>query len=241
MSLKTARATLKGTSATLEKGEHDENGTRYFGRMGNLELHATDADLLATTLIALNGVLEATGGLEIDQDDAGVVTLTLGDAEEQHEGLDGLVECVTVFLQLQAEAAQELEEEDAAGRSVVPDKYKERYKAEGHAGNCGDWLASLLIELTTNKAGYLPDAMCAIADANGAKIDHLNTTSKGWQGRHRMTARNLLVKKVAAKGAVILPAGIGGDDDREIKAPEAWCLANAPKIKEAKKGKNKAA
>lgn len=244
MSLKTARKVATLIGAVVDASPEGSD-LKYVGQfteapLNSVELWDNSADLVAHTLQALKPILEANPALQIEQDGE-QVNIGLWDAEEQHLGLDGLVECVAAFLQLQAEAAQELEEE-AAGRSVVPDKYKERYKAEGHAGNCGDWLASLLIELTTDKAnGYNCDTMNAIADANGTKTDHLKTTSKGWQGRHRMTARNLLVKKVAAKGAVILPAGIGGDDDREIKAPEAWCLANAPKIKEAKKGKNKAA
>lgn len=138
---------------------------------------------------------------------------------------------------IQEADAAELEEEDLKGGSVVPDKYKTLYKEAGHPNTCGDWLSDVLGPLTTTPAGKLdPDAMAEVARLNGINTDKLNRTTPGWQGRFRMTARNMLVKVVAKNGFISVPPTDKGDSE---KAPSDWLAANQPKVKEA--GDKKAA
>src|SRR6185312_9220781 len=116
------------------------------------------------------------------------------------------------------EASEDDEEEERSG-SVVPDKYKRLYAEAGHAGNCGDWLALTLDPLVTSKTGFDVDAMDEIARLNGIDTSKLNRSSRGWQGRYRMTTRNMLVKRVCQLGFLSVPPFEGGDS---IKAPSEW-------------------
>lgn len=135
----------------------------------------------------------------------------------------------------------EPEEEEAETGSVVPDKFKQRYREAGHAGHCGDWLALTLNDLCQITDGKKVvtdlDRLEAIATANdvdAARVDKLGTATRGWQGRYRMTVRNMLTKKVADKGFLFVPDGAGVKGDTELKAPKAWCEKNATRTKPKK-------
>lgn len=138
---------------------------------------------------------------------------------------------------------QEVEddEEPEDRGSVVPAKYKAEYAARGNPNHCGDWLAETLATLCRvldehGKEITDIDRLEAIANANDvapARYGKLGMASNGWQGRFRMTIRNMLVPRVAAKGFLFVPEGHGTDSDREFKAPAAWCLSHSPKPKEA--------
>lgn len=116
-------------------------------------------------------------------------------------------------------------------RSVVKPTYKLKYAqrvvdgARGKKGvskkaqarSCGDWLALELAALTLDEKNRLDvDAFCAILTANGVKHDHWNTTTKGWQGRFRMTGRLALQRVVAAEEQLFLADGTA------IAAPRSW-------------------
>lgn len=125
--------------------------------------------------------------------------------------------------------ADEGEEEERTG-SVVPDVFKKRYAEAGHPGHCGDWLAVTLNGLCQTTDGKKTitdlDRLEAIANANGvapARVDKLGTATNGWQGRYRMTVRNMLAKVVADKGFLFIPEGCGVKTDTEKKAPKDWC------------------
>lgn len=146
--------------------------------------------------------------------------------------------------EMQAEAEESGEEidleddEEAEGTgSVVPEKYKRLYAERGDARHCGDWLAETLNELVLNGDGKLEvEALCVIAEANGVQCRaYANSTTPGWQGRMRMTTRNMLRGKVAVAGTLVVPGG------RNRRAPKEWCDENMPKPKKARAAKVAAA
>lgn len=135
------------------------------------------------------------------------------------------------------------EPEEGAG-SVVPAKYKVIYAERGDATHCGDWLALTLNRLCKVMDGKKEvtdlDRLETIATANGveaARVDRLGTATNGWQGRYRMTVRNMLAKVVAGKGHLFVPDGCGAEGDVEMEAPRDWVLAHSPKPKEVAKPK----
>lgn len=144
---------------------------------------------------------------------------TLDDEEETLAQVDGIRE------DLNAE-----EDEGERTGSVVPDVFKKRYAEAGHPGTCGDWLAVQLNSLCQTMDGKKVvtdlDRLEGIANANDvapARVDRLGTATNGWQGRYRMTVRNMLAKKVADKGFLLVPEGCGAKTDEERKAPKEWC------------------
>jgi len=147
----------------------------------------------------------------------------------QNECIQAL-EALTDEMRENAAEASDEEEEERSG-SVVPEKYKQAYKANGTPGNCGDWLALTLKEYTTTEHGQVnPEAVDAIAGANGVNTSKYDRTNNGWQGRLRMTVRNSLVKKIIEKEVLVVPAPFASDDT-EIKAPKSWLAAMAAKRK----------
>lgn len=100
-----------------------------------------------------------------------------------------------------------------AGRSVVPEKYRELYRQRGNPRHCGDELALILAELTLvnpNAKSSEVDvaALDALAIANDVDISKYRRFGVGWQGRLRMTFRvllgNLLKADYRAKGTALL-------------------------------------
>ena len=92
--------------------------------------------------------------------------------------------------------------------SIITNRYRARYAESGHPTHCGDELATLLNNLCSNKAGTNLELFEAICAANGVNLSKYNRTTKGWQGRLRMTGRNLLVKQVIKQGGVLhMPDG----------------------------------
>ena len=96
---------------------------------------------------------------------------------------------------------------DSVG-SVVTNRYRANYSEQGHPTHCGDELAILLNNNCSNKAGTNIEFFEAICKANGINLAKYNRTTKGWQGRLRMTGRNLLAKKVRENGGILhMPDG----------------------------------
>ena len=84
-------------------------------------------------------------------------------------------------------------------------------------------------------ASTLGAGLAGTANAvDAARVDKLETATPGWQGRYRMTVRNMLTKKVADKGFLFVPDGCGVKGDQELGAPKDWCTANATKTKPKK-------
>ena len=104
------------------------------------------------------------------------------------------------------EAADAVFEEEAPAGSVVADKYRAIYAEQGHPTTCGDHLAVVLNNLCLTKKSTDLQRFEDICAANGVNLSKYNRTTKGWQGRLRMTGRNLLAKKVyLAEGKLLTP------------------------------------
>lgn len=84
----------------------------------------------------------------------------------------------------------------------------------------GDWLALELARYTLDPKGALIVALFEqVLDENGVAHAHWNRTTKGWQGRLRMTGRLALQRRVAEAGTLLV--------DGEAKAaPKAWVAAH---------------
>lgn len=132
--------------------------------------------------------------------------------------------------------ATELEAPIAARRSVVLNSYKVHYAnkaatARGKKGvskrvvadSCGDWLALELAAVVRPdpKVEANIDAFLAILDANGVAHNHWNRTTKGWQGRIRMTGRLALQRVVAGNEGLAMPNGAF------LAAPKSWVAKHA--------------
>lgn len=128
---------------------------------------------------------------------------------------------------IDADAAEHIEKKN----SVVNPKFKRAYAEraalakklpkgmtkKSASRSCQDWLASELAALTLDeKDRFLVPEFEAVLDANGVAHKHWNRTTKGWQGRLRMTGRLALAKRVADAEVLKTPEG------DEIKPPKAW-------------------
>lgn len=113
--------------------------------------------------------------------------------------------------------------------SVVTNRYRAQYSENGHPTHCGDELALLLNSLCSNKAGTNLSIFEAICQVNGVDLSKYNRTTKGWQGRLRMTGRNLLAKRVAENGGVLrMPEGMGQD---QYQLDQDWVFVTQNKYK----------
>jgi hypothetical protein len=113
--------------------------------------------------------------------------------------------------------------------SVVTNRYRAKYSESGHATHCGDDLALLLNSICVNKAGTNLEIFEAICAANGVDLSKYNRTEKGWQGRLRMTGRNLLSKRVVENnGKLRMPEGMGNE---EYTLDQDWVIYTANKYK----------
>lgn len=126
-----------------------------------------------------------------------------------------------------------VEEAAAAERrgSVVAGKYKAKYAARAAekkrpkvlARGCGDWLHQTLAKQTLTEDGSLDvEKMDEILDANGiTKHRNWNRSTRGWQGRLRMSGRLALEPIVAEQGELkVTPKGDA------IPAPKTWINAH---------------
>lgn len=109
-----------------------------------------------------------------------------------------------------AAADEATDEEDKGGGSVVSSKYRAKYAEAGHPTHCGDWLAETLNEIVLNKEGVNLELFEAICGLNGVDTSKYKRSGVGWQGRIRMTGRNLISKRVFLnEGKLILPEALG--------------------------------
>lgn len=129
------------------------------------------------------------------------------------------------------QAADEAPEDEGGdkGGTVVASKYRQKYAELGHPTHCGDWLAQLLNNYCIGDKNTDLEVFERICSLNGVDTSKYKRHGTGWQGRIRMTGRNLLAKKVFAAKKIVVPAvGEGADDaneHHEIKAPADWLAA----------------
>lgn len=135
----------------------------------------------------------------------------------------------------EADMAEGDEEEEKVTNSVVKEEYRARYAEAGHPNHCGDELAVLLNNLCLTKQGIDMPRFEHICEANGVDLSKYNRTSKGWQGRLRMTGRNILARKVFEQDGIVHTViqitkedGSGYDEfplegaEREYKMSKDW-------------------
>lgn len=154
----------------------------------------------------------------------------LDDAKQHidHE-LDARAEDDVDFIPL--DEMEEGDEADDRPGSVVAGSFKAKYRERALTmarkpkdvpmkalkRSTNDWLAIELARRTLDEKAVLSvSAFEAILDANGVKHAHWNRTTKGWQGRLRMTGRLALQRVVAEHGELALPDGAA------IPAPKNW-------------------
>jgi hypothetical protein len=129
------------------------------------------------------------------------------------------------------EAEDDADDFLSLGNSVVKGAYKAKYRERADQmarkpkdvakkvlrRSCSDWLAIELARLTLDEKQHtIVPALEAVLTANGVKHEHWNRTTKGWQGRLRMTGRLALQRVVAESGQLSLPSGDA------IAAPKVW-------------------
>lgn len=139
------------------------------------------------------------------------------------------IDAIELELEADAEAAI------ALPRSVVKSTYKAKYaqreaamqrrpkgiSRKALARSTGDWLALELAKLTLDeKSRLVVSSFEAVLDANGVAHAHWNRTTKGWQGRLRMTGRLALQRVVAEAGSLAVPGG------EALVAPRSWVAAH---------------
>jgi hypothetical protein len=127
--------------------------------------------------------------------------------------------------------ADEGDDEDAGG-SVVKPEYRIRYAEAGHPTHCGDWLAVTLNNLILGKTQTDLEHFEELCNLNGVSLAKYNRSTPGWQGRLRMTGRNLLAGVVFSTGSLKVPASITDNHkEQALKAPGDWLSAQKFKTK----------
>jgi hypothetical protein len=101
------------------------------------------------------------------------------------------------------EKAEEDAEEEKTG-SVVKPVYRARYKEGGHPTNCGDELAFFLKDYCKSTEAQSLAIFEHVCELNGVNLAKYNRTTHGWQGRLRMTGRNILSRVVFEAGGKLI-------------------------------------
>lgn len=172
-------------------------------------------------------------GVTVDQDGEDYVGFDK-DGEEiaRDPDLDDLFTTLREAVTEDTDGDTDDEDEEPESRSVVPDRYKKEYAERGHPAHCGDWLAVTLNGFCLGETGSNLTTLTVIAEANGVDTARYSTNrTNGWQGRFRMTVRNVLAKLVATAGVLHVPAEASGENDLELQAPAAWIAEHLPKAK----------
>lgn len=239
MSIHHATATRAEKMGVILKEKGDAFEAHWAKR--NQRLTGENAKLLLDEMSALIDILTNHRSFKFKVNDNGTrtVSVKLGDetASCTNDYLHRAFETVKKdWLEYRSELSDEeteAEEEEAEddegslGGSVVAARYRAKYAEAGHPTHCGDWLATTLINLTANDAGTNITQFEAICTVNGVDLAKYDRVSHGWQGRIRMTGRNMLARRVFfGGGALHLP------DGSTLHAPKEWMDAQkykAPK------------
>jgi hypothetical protein len=128
------------------------------------------------------------------------------------------------------EPEEDVEEDEPEEKSVVKAEYRARYAENGTPNTCNDELAQLLNNLCLTKAGIDMPRFEAICFANGVDLSKYNRTTNGWQGRLRMTGRNILAGRVFAAGGLVLTPIEGAEPSYQMGSE--W-MASRRKVKVA--------
>lgn len=163
--------------------------------------------------------LSVTPGSVVDHEDythavgAFVVTAEIeGEETTIAEGdkVPSLAAVLDACIEMDIDPSADEDDEPTHSGSVVPEIYRKLYREISTTRrSCGDWLAEQLAIDTLDVKGKLNvDDMVAILEANGvnlsAKWAQMRfTQTAGWQGRFRMSGRQVMEKLVAKSGVYI--------------------------------------
>jgi hypothetical protein len=118
---------------------------------------------------------------------------------------------------------KDADEEERKPASVVKPKYRAIYAEMGHPTTCGDELAQKIDNLVKNAKGTNIEYFDMIMAANEVDMSKYSKTTPGWQGRYRMTGRNMLAKKVYSNGGVLKIPGMTPDvEPSEMRMSAGW-------------------
>lgn len=150
-----------------------------------------------TTETAIDVLETAMDALNLDH--AAIAATAFGDAERRHSVVKPTYKLAYAARALEARIPK------GVSRKVV-------------ARSCGDWLSVQIAKACIVGKNTLDvPRFEALLEANGVAHSHWNRTTKGWQGRLRMTGRLALQRVVAeADGELELA------DGSTIVAPRNW-------------------
>lgn len=152
-------------------------------------------------------------------------------SDDDGEAIDGYEEDHARWDEEFDTAIEADEEPEDAGGSVVKEVYRIRYAEAGHPNHCGDWLAETLNNFVLGKAATDLAVFERICEENGVNLSKYRRDGNGWQGRLRMTGRNLLARVVYSNDGVLkLPAGLV-ENTTEVKATSEWMADQNFKVK----------
>lgn len=149
-------------------------------------------------------------------------------AEEGDDAANDLAEKADAWDEAFDAAADEQTEAEAAEEgqsgSVVKETYRIRYAEAGHPNHCGDWLAETLNNLILGKSHTDLANFELLCEVNGVSTAKYKREGNGWEGRIRMTGRNLLARKLYATGFMIIPEPLRPlvDGQQVLRVPREW-------------------
>ena len=215
-------------------------------KKGDLKLKSDDessdttADPEVSDHTDVDAVERASNGVALDGATAYAEGTPAGDNPWPTDGTDEEYESAVKWDEEWDAAADKVVEDgddDAPkGGSVVGEKYRAKYSEAGHPTHCGDWLAETLNELCIGANRTDIARFEAICSANGVDTSKYRREGTGWQGRIRMTGRNLLAKKVYMAGGLLLAPSADPDDSEGMakhQAPAEWMSAQRFKMPKA--------
>lgn len=239
-----ATVAKRATKMKVELIEHDQPapGGRFRASWGKgMIMHGNEAKFLLDDVQALITMDKDYKSFDWDLMEDDTVEITVKGTAIEVKGLRAsaaFTQALNLWIESRAELDIDDEEADAeveeeidaeieeegknAGGSVVGSRYRARYAEMGHPTHCGDWLALTLKNITTNKQGVDVPMLDAIADLNGINISKYRREGHGWQGRLRMTTRNLLAKVIWLNDGIMhIPEGVL-PEQTTLKAPGEW-------------------
>lgn len=228
----------KATQAGIRLEEEDD-GIFHAGFTVDVADHDFRHDhaktLLDAAIVIKRFLVEYPRLVVLQDDDDFSFLVSVGDGDATPAEFDEIEDAIIAALEnAPADEPNPDDEEEAKSGSVVPMRYRQIYKEQGHPAHCGDWLANTLNELCQVEGKFVVHLLTEIAEANHVSFDnYLANPSRGWQGRFRMSVRNRLAKAIVLAGFLVVP----GEGNRT--PPSEWLAAHTPKPKPERVKKEK--
>jgi hypothetical protein len=237
-----AREAVSGAIITVNIDDHDSENEAA------KEAWATVADMALWNA-------EQADGLAIwqDQEDltyAVVIRTPEGD-EPVEVGFDSLADAIEGAEAAETGEQAEDEEAEEDHGSVVPGSFKALYAEIGvRKQDNGDEMVRVFANHTLILDGKRevidPEKVEALASRNGVEYPVSGygpaiTGTRGWEGRYRMTVGNIMRKRIADAGVIIVPASLNNGTEVTHALSQAFCDKHRTKPRMSKKAKAEAA